>query len=83
MGVVALVIGIFFVVGIFVGAIAVLALPALRHHWFRRPGRRDRGGRPGPAADDGVSRDAARWEDAAADDRPRWPGDADGGYSAR
>jgi hypothetical protein len=82
-GVVALVIGIFFVVGIFVGAVAVLALPALRHHWFRRPRRRDRADRPGPWANDRAGQDAARREDPAADDRPRWPGDADGGYSGR
>ena len=83
MGVVALVIGIFFAVGIFVGAVAVLALPALRHHWFSRPRRRDRAGSSVRPGYDRVFQDSTRWEDAAADDRPRWPGDADGGYSGR
>jgi|HubBroStandDraft_1064217.scaffolds.fasta_scaffold161753_2 hypothetical protein len=82
MGVVAVVIGIFFVAGLFVGGIAVIALPALRPKGFGRPRRRDRAGRPGGPVDR-VSQDAARWEDEAADDRPRWPGDADGEDSGR
>ena len=64
MGVVAVVIGIFFVAGLFVGGIAVIALPALRPKGFGRPRRRDR----------------ADWADrpGGPDDRPRWPGEADG-----
>jgi hypothetical protein len=81
-GIVAVVIGIFFLAGLFVGAVAVIALPALRPRGFRRPGRRDRGRRPG-WTDKRASPDGARWEDQAADDRPRWPGDADGGSSDR
>jgi hypothetical protein len=83
MGVVAVVIGIFFVVGLFVGAIVVIALPALRSRGLRRPGRRDRVGSSVQSPHDRVSRDSASWEDEAPDDRPRWPGDADGGYSGR
>jgi len=67
MGVVAVVIGIFFVAGLFVGAVVVIALPALRARGFRRPGRRGRV--------DGLVQPP--------DDRPRWPGDADGGDPGR
>ena len=80
MGTVAVVIGIFFVAGLFVGAVVVIALPALRH---KGPRRRDRAGSPGQSPYDRVSQDAERSEDAPYDDRPRWPGDADGGYSGR
>ena len=82
MGIVAVVIGIFFVAGLFVGAVAVIALPALRPKGFGRPRRRDRAGRPS-WPDARVSQDAARWGDEGADDRPRWPGDADGGDDGR
>jgi hypothetical protein len=83
MSVVAVVIGIFFVAGLFVGAVVVIALPALRPRGFRRPGRRGRADGPVQPPNDRVSRDAVPWDDAAADDRPRWPGDADGGSSGR
>jgi len=83
MGIVAAVIGIFFVVGLFVGAVVVIALPALRPRGFGRPRRRDRAGSSVRPGYDRVFQDSTRWEDAAADDRPRWPGDADGGYSGR
>lgn len=83
MGIVAVVIGIFFVAGLFVGAVVVIALPALRHQWFRRPRRRDRAGSPGQSPYGRMSEDITRSEDAPYDDRPRWPGDADGGYSGR
>jgi hypothetical protein len=83
MGIVAVVIGIFFVAGLFVGGVMVIALPALRPKGFRRPRRRDRAGRPVPPGYDRVFQDMARWDDGKADDRPRWPGDADGGSSGR
>jgi hypothetical protein len=67
MGVVAVVIGIFFVAGLFVGAVVVIALPALRARGFRRPGRRGRAAGPVQPPDD----------------RPRWPGDANTGSSGR
>ena len=78
MGAVAVVIGIFFVVGLFVGAVVVIALPALRHQWVRRARRRDLNRQPGSADVRPRDTGAARWEGAAADDRPRWPG-----YAAR
>jgi hypothetical protein len=82
MGTVAVVIGIFFVVGLFVGGVAVIALPALRNQGFRRPRQRDNG-QPGSAGIRPRETGAARWEDEETDERPRWPGDADGGYSGR
>jgi hypothetical protein len=82
MGAVAVVIGIFFVVGLFVGAVTVIALPALKD---RRPGRgprrRDHGDGPDRSPHDRVNTEATRWEDAEDQDRPRWPGDSDSGYS--
>jgi len=81
--VVAVVIGIFFVVGLFVGAVVVIALPALRQRSFRRARQRRRADGPVESSSHRVNPGAARWEDAAADDRPRWPGDADGPYPGR
>ena len=78
MGVVAAVIGIFFVVGLFVGAVAVIALPALKDRRFRR---RDRSDGPDQSPHDRVNAEATRWEDAADEDRPRWPGGSGSGYS--
>ena len=79
MGIVAVVIGIFFVAGLFVGAVVVIALPALRH---RRPRRRDNG-QPGSADTRPRETGATRWEDEETDEGPRRPGDADDGYSGR
>lgn|GEM_PF-1765770 len=75
MGAVAVVIGIFFVAGLFVGAVVVIALPALRQ-WVRRPRRRDLNRQPGSADVRPRDTGAARWEGAAAEDRARWPGHA-------
>jgi hypothetical protein len=84
MGVVAVVIGIFFVVGAFVGAVAVIALPALKNRWFRpRSRRRDRADGPDRSAHDRVNAEATRREDAQDQGRPRWPGDSDTGYPGR
>jgi hypothetical protein len=79
---VAGVIGIFFVVGIAVGVIAVIALSSLKHHHRRPPGDDWRaGGRRPDQADDGVG-----WQEPPRFDEygnggggygvgaPRWPG---------
>ena len=65
--VVAAIVGVFFLVGLVVGGIVVIALPLFRG---RRPGRdkrREPGGRP----------DRREWERRDPDVRPRWPGDDD------
>ena len=60
----------FFIIGITVGAIAVVAMSALRA---------DRRGDPG---DPGERTDLS-WDDTAPDDYPRWPGRADNDFSGR
>ncbi len=72
---------VFFAVGIIVGIIAVVAMSALRAG--RRGDRGDPGGppgyeSPGPAG----PTPSARRDDTGPDGRPRWPGDADNGFSA-
>jgi hypothetical protein len=79
--VVAAVTGTFFTVGLLVGALVVIALPALR---VRRSGRSQRrrpdGGRARqtiqPNDGDGAPAGHAGREYAEHGDRPRWPGDA-------
>ena len=89
--VVAIVIGVFFAIGLLVGGIMVIALPLLRD---RRPGRskrlRNRESEPRvPGEDpvqpeyDHVTPDATGREDGMPEDRPRWPGDGESGHSGR
>lgn len=66
----------FFVIGITVGVITVVAMSALRTD---RQGRRGRQGRPleyGADAFDELPPDPS-WDDADPDDYPRWPANAD------
>lgn len=64
----------FFIIGITVGAIVVIALSALR---AGRPDDPDdpRGSGRGPQPPD------ARWHDGRPDEYPRWPGDVDNDFS--
>jgi len=69
----------FFVIGILVGFITVIAMSVLRADRRRNPGDpldygpRDRGGHSaGPG-----------WDDDGPDDQPRWPGGVDGDFSDR
>jgi hypothetical protein len=69
----------FFVIGITVGIIVVVALSTLRA---------DRRGDPGDPLDYGPrgSRESPPdrgWDDAAPDDHLRWPGGADSDFSSR
>lgn len=74
MAAVAIITGIFFVVGLMVGGIVVIALPVLRS----RPSGRKPDGNP-PHLEGG--RDAGAG--LAPDDFPRWPGNGDNGHSGR
>jgi len=81
--VVAIVIGVFFAIGLLVGGIMVIALPLLRD---RRPGRskpREPGQDPVQPEYDHVTPDATGRDDGVPQDRPRWPGDGMGGHSGR
>ena len=71
--VVAAIVGVFFVVGLVVGGIVVIALPVLRG---RRPGQSKQ-----READDGPVRPEFEYLDP--DDRSRWPGDGEDRYSGR
>jgi hypothetical protein len=70
------IVGIFFLIGVAVGVVAVIALSAIRKDKNRPPG--------GPAA---IAQDGEPDEppDLALDDddRPRWPGTAGGGFGSR
>ena len=68
--VVAVIIGVFFVVGLAIGGVTVIALPMLRGRRSRRPAQREPDGDP------------VEYDQAPPDD-PRWPGDGDNGYSGR
>jgi len=69
----------FFIIGITVGIIAVVAMSVLR---------RDRRGHPGdpedydPAEPDD-QRHAPGWDDAGPGEHPRWPGDASNDFTSR
>ncbi len=69
----------FFVMGITVGIIAVLAMAALRADRRGHPGsplEYGPGGLDEPPPDPG-------WDDAGSDDHPRWPGDTDNDFIGR
>jgi hypothetical protein len=63
--VVAAIVGVFFLVGLVVGGIVVIALPLFRGRRSGRDKRREPGDRP----------DRREFERGGRDDRPRWPGD--------
>jgi hypothetical protein len=65
--VVAAIIGVFFLVGLVVGGIIVIALPLFRGRRSGRDKRRGPGDGPFPR----------KFERGDPDDRPRWPGDDD------
>jgi hypothetical protein len=73
---VLVVVGLFFIIGITVGIVAVVAVANLRSD--------RRGGLDSPPADEpggpGQQPPDPGYLDAESDDRPRWPGDADSGY---
>lgn len=75
---VELIVGIFFLIGIVVGVIAVIALSAIRKDRYRPPGGAAAPPEDGPGGPDEPP--DLTWDDA--DDRPRWPGGA-GGFSRR
>jgi hypothetical protein len=77
--VVAVIIGVFFVIGLLVGGIMVIALPLLRDRRFGRSNRRE----PGSQPEYDVTPDAGGPDDATPGDSPRWPGHGDNGYSGR
>jgi hypothetical protein len=80
-GAAAIVIGIFFVAGLAVGALVVIALPVLRDPRFRRDKRNDQGGAPSQRGYDRGRPDGRADRDVTVlDDRSRWPGDAGHGY---
>jgi hypothetical protein len=81
--VVAIVFVIIFIIGVTVGYIVVIALSALRADRKAVQG--------GPAVLDepededtdrnsGASGIPGHWDSVTSEDRPRWPGDTDGGY---
>lgn len=76
---VELIVGIFFLIGIAVGVIAVIALSAIRKGRHQPPGA---SGAPveGAPGDPDEPPDLT-WDDA--DDRPRWPGSTGGGFYRR
>jgi hypothetical protein len=79
--VVVVTIGIFFIAGLIVGAIIVIALPVLRGIRVSRTTRHEPiNGTRERENDDRMSDARAGRGGAARDDRPRWPGDADSGY---
>ena len=77
---VAAIVGIFFVAGLVVGGIVVIALPVLRERRSRRDKQDEPGDHTVQPEFERVHRDERpRWPD----ERPRWPGDGDNGYSGR
>jgi hypothetical protein len=79
--VVVVIVGIFFIVGLIVGAIIVIALPILRGTRVSRIARHEPGrGRREQENDDRMSDARVGQDEARPDERPRWPGDADNGY---
>ena len=81
--VVAVIIGVFFVIGLLVGGIMVIALPLLKDRRSKPSMRRELGEAPVQPEYDHMTTDAGGPDDAAPDDRPRWPGNGDDGYSGR
>jgi hypothetical protein len=80
---VVVIIGVFFLVGLAVGGIMVIALPVLRERRSRRNERREPGDRPVQPEHDHVAPDATGRDDAAPDDHHRRPGGAGKGHSGR
>jgi hypothetical protein len=79
---VAAIVSAFFIIGITVGIIAVVAISV---PWA---GRRGDPGTPGDLPDYGPPRpdsqpSDSRRDDAGSDDHPRWPGNADSDFSSR
>ncbi len=76
----------FFIIGITVGIITVIALSVLRARRAADPG--EQGGPPGngPRRTGGQPTGSGRedaspgWEDAAPEDKPHWPGEADNDF---
>jgi hypothetical protein len=77
-GAVVAIVSAFFIIGITVGIIAVVAMSVLRADRPRDPGDLPEFGlrRPGQQPPE------AGWDDAGPDDRPRWPGGVSNGFSS-
>jgi len=77
-GAVVAIVSAFFIIGITVGIIAVMAISSLR-----ADRRGDPGDPPefGPRAR-GEQPPEAGWDDGGPDDHPRWPGGAGNGFSS-
>ena len=82
---VAVIIGVFFVVGLVVGGIGVIALPRFRNRGSRRSWPRKPVEGPAEPEDESVTPEdeSVTPEDAVPHDRPRWPGNRDNGDSGR
>jgi hypothetical protein len=68
----------FFVIGILVGVIIVVAMSVLRAERRGVPGDPPDFGSPGPGEPPGLP-----WDDTGRNGRSRWPGDADNDFSGR
>jgi hypothetical protein len=70
------IVSVFFIIGITVGIVVVIALSVVRPRRRGRPGRRLEYWPPDQPPDPG-------WYEDAPDEHPRWPGNADGDFSGR
>jgi hypothetical protein len=89
--IVALIVALFFAIGVTVGIIAVIALAAVRRERQIAAGTLDElGNRNDPNILDEPDDDAGyhsgasgipgHWDNVTSEDRPHWPGDTDNGY---
>jgi hypothetical protein len=72
------ILGVFFVIGIVVGIIAVIALSVLR-----RERRGNQGGNADPVDGDVPGPSGPGWDGPGPRQHPHWPGDADNDFSDR
>lgn len=76
---VAAIVGAFFIIGISVGIITVIAISVLRADRRGDPADPPAYRPPGP----GGPSSAPDWDDAGPGDRARWPGDGNNAFSGR
>jgi hypothetical protein len=77
-GAVVAIVSAFFIIGITVGIIAVVAMSSLRADRRGDPGDLPEFGPRGPGQQPGE----AGWNDAGPDDHPHWPGGVDNDFSS-